>query len=90
MVLALVLVAGSAIADNGELVGGGRSDDTGNMGSGCCASSTQSSGGYYGSGHAASQDDGGHLGSGVGAQSAKAERPGVFAQFYAFLLSLFA
>ena len=65
MALTLALVAGSAFADgNGELVGGGRTD-TGNIGSGCCAAQSQS-GGYYGSGHAASQDDGGLLGPGGG------------------------
>lgn len=70
MVLTLVLLAGSAMADGGTFVtGGGRTDDgTGNMGSGCCPASTQSTSdsGLIGS-IGGRQDDGGGgtLGSGT-------------------------
>ena len=69
MVLTLALIAGSAMADGGGIVtSGGRTDGTGNMGSGCCAAASQDDGGLVGSIGGRSEDGGGSLGSGTRAQ----------------------
>ena len=96
MVLTLTLLAGSAMADGGGIVtSGGRTDDTGQVGSGCCAASSQDDGGLVGSG--VGRDDGGTIGSGVGAQSKDGRRSAAAKQreikrelrFFGFLFALF-